>query len=117
MEKEGKFVQKGWGYEFWIVNKEEYCGKILFFKKGKSCSWHFHKLKDETFYIQSGKLKLVYSDNDDKSKATELIMEKGDIFHVPVGLRHQMTALVDTEMFEFSTEHFDEDSIRVEKGD
>ena len=30
-----KFVPKGWGYEKWIVNKEEYCGKILFFVKGK----------------------------------------------------------------------------------
>ena len=22
-----KYVEKGWGYEKWIVNKEEYCGK------------------------------------------------------------------------------------------
>ena len=29
------FVSKGWGFEDWIVNKEEYCGKLLFIKKGK----------------------------------------------------------------------------------
>ena len=51
-----KHVPKGWGYEKWIVNTEEYCGKLLFFNEGKRCSWHYHKLKDEVFYIQSGKM-------------------------------------------------------------
>jgi hypothetical protein len=32
-------------------------------------------------------------------------------------MRHRMYAMEDTEMFEFSTEHFDEDSIRIEPGD
>ena len=27
-----KFVPKGWGYEKWIANGPEYCGKILFVK-------------------------------------------------------------------------------------
>ena len=79
--EERNFVPKGWGYEDWIVNKEEYCGKLLFFKKGKRCSWHYHKLKDETFYIYKGELEVR-----------------------------------DVEMFEFSTQHFDEDSIRIEVG-
>ena len=52
--KEIKFVPKGWGFEKWIVNCEEYCGKLLYIIKGKKCSWHFHKLKDEVFYVQSG---------------------------------------------------------------
>tara|TARA_B100001029_G_scaffold45151_1_gene35639 strand:+ start:791 stop:958 length:168 start_codon:yes stop_codon:yes gene_type:complete len=46
-----KFVPKGWGYEKWICNTPDYCGKILFFEKGKRCSWHYHLLKDETFYL------------------------------------------------------------------
>ena len=29
---------KGWGYEKWIVNKDEYCGKLLHIIKGKKCS-------------------------------------------------------------------------------
>ena len=55
---------KGWGYEKWIVNKDEYCGKLLHIIKGKKCSWHYHKLKDETFYLQEGKILLKYSDED-----------------------------------------------------
>ena len=30
-----KFVPKGWGFEKWIVNCEQYCGKLLYFVKGK----------------------------------------------------------------------------------
>ena len=62
-----KHVPKGWGYEKWIVNKPEYCGKLLFFEKGKQCSWHYHKLKDEVFYLQSGKLLVRYGDDEDLS--------------------------------------------------
>jgi len=111
------FVPKGWGFEKWIVNTEEYCGKLLYFAKGKKCSWHYHKLKDETFYIQSGKILLKYSDDDEIVDANEIILNKGDNFHIYRGLRHQMFALEDTELFEFSTQHFDEDSHRLERGD
>ena len=111
------FVPKGWGFEKWIVNTEEYCGKLLYFVKGKKCSWHYHELKDETFYIQSGKILLKYSDGDDITCADEIILNRGDTFHIYRGLRHQMFALEDTELFEFSTQHFDEDSYRIFKGD
>ena len=112
-----KIVEKGWGHECWIVNCEEYCGKLLFFYKGKQCSWHFHKLKDEVFYVQSGRIRVLYSDGDDIEQAEELILESGMNFHVYRGLRHRMYALEDTELFEFSTQHFDSDSHRILKGD
>ena len=111
------FVPKGWGFEKWIVNNDEYCGKLLYFVKGKRCSWHFHVLKDEVFYIQSGKVLVKFSEDDDIEHAEELILSRGDNFHVYRGLRHQMIALEDTELFEFSTQHFDEDSHRLIKGD
>ena len=115
--QEIKFVPKGWGFEKWIHNSKEYCGKLLYFVKGKKCSWHFHKLKDEVFYVQSGKILVKYSDKDDISSAKELILTPGENFHVYRGLRHQMSALEDAELFEFSTQHFDSDSIRLIKGD
>jgi len=112
-----KFVPKGWGYEKWIVNCEQYSGKILFIAKGKQCSWHFHKKKDEVFYVQSGRIKILYGWDDNIELASVAFLEKGDKFHVPTGMKHRMYALADTELFEFSTEHFDEDSYRVIKGD
>ena len=89
----------------------------MFFNKGKQCSWHYHILKDEVFYLQSGKMVVKYSDEDKIEDAKELILNPGDNFHVYRGLRHRMIALEDSELFEFSTEHFDSDSHRLEKGD
>jgi quercetin dioxygenase-like cupin family protein len=108
---------KGWGYEKWIVNKPEYCGKLLYFNKGKKCSWHFHKIKDEVFYLQSGKMLVKFSNEDNLETANELILNAGDSFHVYTGLKHQMIAIEDCELFEFSTQHFDDDSYRIIKGD
>tara|TARA_B100000497_G_scaffold115092_1_gene138273 strand:- start:1166 stop:1522 length:357 start_codon:yes stop_codon:yes gene_type:complete len=112
-----KFVPKGWGYEKWIVNNEYYCGKILFFVKGLKCSWHYHKIKRETFYVQSGSIKIIYSFEDSMEESNYITLYKGDKFEVPVGLRHQMIALEDTELFEFSTQHYDDDSYRIICGD
>jgi len=112
-----KFVPKGWGFEKWIVNNEEYCGKLLYFVKGRKCSWHYHKLKDEVFYVHSGKLLVKFSEGDSLESADEVMLLPGDNFHVHRGLRHRMIAIEDTELFEFSTQHLDEDSYRIEKGD
>jgi hypothetical protein len=43
-------------------------------------------------------------------------MEAGQCMDVPPGLVHQMEALEDAELFEFSTQHFNSDSHRLEKG-
>ena len=68
-------------------------------------------------YILVGKIKIFYGWGRDIDKANVTILEKGDNFHIPTGLNHRMEAIEDTELFEFSTQHFDEDSIRIIKGD
>jgi quercetin dioxygenase-like cupin family protein len=112
-----KYVEKGWGHELWVVNSPEYCGKLLFMAKGKKLSWHYHILKDETFYVQSGKVRLLYGDTDDISQCQERLLHPGENFHVYRGLRHRLLALEDSNIFEFSTQHFDSDSLRVIPGD
>ena len=44
---------QGLGREVWIADGDRYCGKILEICKGKKCSLHFHKLKDESFYLHA----------------------------------------------------------------
>jgi len=107
---------KGWGFEDWIINKE-YCGKLLFFKKGKRCSFHYHEKKHETFYLFSGKMEVKISWGDDLSTAKPYIFFPGDCLEIPRKLRHQMLALEDSNLFEFSTTHYEEDSKRIIKGD
>lgn len=127
-QPEMHYVPKGWGYELWIQNSELYCGKLLHFVKGKRCSLHYHKQKDETFYIQSGRVLVHYTDDwkslpesvpgrSWKDFVDTVELKPGDNFYVPPGRVHQIIALETTELFEFSTQHFDEDSYRLIKGD
>jgi mannose-6-phosphate isomerase-like protein (cupin superfamily) len=111
------FVKKPWGSEDWVANSELYCGKILTVNQGKKCSFHKHVLKDETFLCFSGKILLKYGYDEDISKATEIILNPGDSFHIPVGLIHQFYGLEDSKIMEFSTQHFDSDSYRIVPGD
>lgn len=112
-----KTVVKSWGSEEWIVNNDLYCGKILKINKGHYSSWHYHKVKTETFQVIKGKLKVLYSYENDISKAEEVILTVGDCMDIPVGLRHRLIAWNgNVEFLEISTTHRDSDSIRIEQG-
>ena len=132
------FEQKGWGFERWIVNKPEYCGKLLYIAKNRKCSLHYHKLKDEMFYLQSGEIKIYYSDDLQKLEnineynkvlnknnvpvhywdiCDSITLHPGDNFYVPPGRVHQIIGVRDSELFEFSTQHFESDSFRLISGD
>jgi quercetin dioxygenase-like cupin family protein len=120
ISESSKFPQKhpkGWGYELWIANSNLYCGKILVFFKGKKFSWHFHEIKDETFYVISGEVLLRWGWSDSLESANVKSMTKGEVFHVPQGMRHQLEAVSDSQIMEVSTHHVEEDSIRIIKGD
>ena len=114
--KKPEYHYKGWGYELWIHNDSKYCGKLLFFKEGKRCSLHYHKIKHETFYLQSGKMILEYYPKIDDG-IFETLLTPGDVFEIPVETPHRLTAIEDSELFEFSTQHFEDDSYRIIKGD
>ena len=100
-------VKKDWGEEHWIVNTDKYCGKKLVLKKDHQCSVHAHKVKEETFYIIAGKLLLEVGDE-------KRIMMPGDVQHLQPGTYHRFTGIEDSEIIEFSTTHFDEDSYRLD---
>ncbi len=112
-----RIVPKGWGREVWIANGEQYCGKILEIRKGRRCSLHYHKLKTESFYLRSGRLKLRIMEVPNSSVVEEFILNAGECMDVPSGMVHQMEALEDAELYEFSTQHFDSDSYRLVRGD
>ena len=132
MSNKLKWIPKGWGGELIVANNDNYCGKVLKFIKGHKLSLHYHKVKSETFFLNYGKLKILYFDDVELAKklinaegveyfkqyyCQEVILEKGDAFEVPVGRIHQMIALEESELFEFSTTDFPEDSYRLQKGD
>ncbi|MSR87993.1 MAG: cupin domain-containing protein [Candidatus Zambryskibacteria bacterium] len=106
-----KIIPKVWGKELWIHNDEKYCGKVLVLEKDRRCSLHFHKIKHETFFVSKGlvQMELIHGENKNT-----LIMKPGDVVEIPSSLIHRFTGLEDSEIMEFSTEHFEEDSYRLE---
>ncbi|MBM3417330.1 MAG: cupin domain-containing protein [Bacteroidetes bacterium] len=109
-----ELVPKQWGYEKIIVNNEKsnYCGKILHFVKGARFSMHFHDSKTETFLVSIGKLKVWLIDTRDAS-IHETELNQGDILQINRLLPHEVMALEESEIIEFSTFHRDSDSYRV----
>ena len=113
-----KIVEKShWpGREVWVVNTEKYCGKILEFdKKDAKCSVHKHEQKDEVMYCNRGSFKIQYGWRDNVEEFDEVVQKEGDSFHIPQGLWHQIVAQdYACELIEFSTQHFDSDSYRLQ---
>jgi mannose-6-phosphate isomerase-like protein (cupin superfamily) len=108
---------KGWGREIWVANTSLYCGKILEIHMGKRCSLHYHRLKTESFYLRSGRLLIRIMRSPQVEAVEEFEMSAGDCMDVPPGLVHQMKALEGAELLEFSTQHFESDLHRLQKGD
>lgn len=107
---------KGWGKEIWLANGE-YCLKFLHFRKGSSCSMHFHKNKAESFYLLAGEIILKTIDKN-TGRALDRVIEAGDpVINIPRLCPHQVFATEDSVIIEVSTKHEDEDSYRVAPGD
>lgn len=109
-----KRVEKKWGYELWIHNDTDYCGKLLVFNRsGDKFSMHYHMIKDETWYVQEGAFQFDWIDTENGERLYTQI-QSGDVIEIKKGLPHQLTALTDgATIFEVSTQHFDEDSYRI----
>lgn len=106
--------EKVWGHEEWIVNNGLYCGKRLILRKGWQCSLHYHKVKDETFYVQSGFVRMTLVQDPLSNFRQIVYMHPGDGLRITPGLLHSFAGLEDSVMFEFSTQHDEADSYRVE---
>ena len=111
-KRERRIVQKPWGWIDWIYNGT-YCGKIVYIKKGSNCSWHYHITADEVIYVESGKAELIYGEDDDPSEAEIKILKVGEAFHITTYTRHQLYAIEDLHLYEFSIKQEESDIIRI----
>ena len=105
-------VDKPWGYELIWALTDTYCGKVLFVKAGHALSLQFHRVKDESWLVQSGRAKLELGEAGQGALAEEVI-GPGYAFHYTPGTVHRVTALEDTTILEVSTPHLD-DVVRLE---
>lgn len=109
-------VDKGWGHEFIWATNDLYCGKLLNFDTGGSCSMHFHAKKDETWHVLSGKFLVTYIDTNDSSHH-EVELNTGDIWHNRPLLPHQLHCLAAGVIVEVSTADDVTDNHRIAPGD
>jgi len=103
-------VEKPWGYEIHWAHTDRYVGKVLHINAGHALSLQYHIKKDETVYVQRGRLR--YEIERD-GVMTTLDLGPGDALHVTPGTIHRMTAIEDTDVLEASTPELD-DVVRLQ---
>ena len=109
---EPRRVEKPWGHELIWALAEAYCGKLLFVRAGCSLSLQFHRVKDESWYVQSGRAELQLGDPGEAVLNTEVI-GPGMCFRYRPGTVHRLKAIDDTTIVEVSTPQLD-DVVRLE---
>jgi mannose-6-phosphate isomerase-like protein (cupin superfamily) len=111
-----RIVKKGWGHEEIWAETLDYCGKNLVFEEGRRFSMHFHRDKDETWLVQSGKFRLVWIDTKDSSQYT-LTLFPGDTWRNAPLVPHQLICEEAGTVVEVSTYDDPDDNYRVMPGD
>ena len=109
---EARRVEKPWGWELIWAHADAYAGKILFVRAGESLSLQFHREKDESWYVESGRATLELGDAGQGVLNTEVV-STGACFRFRPGTVHRVTALEDTTILEVSTPQLD-DVVRLE---
>lgn len=108
-------VKKKWGYEIWFANNELYCGKLIAINQYEWSSgglFHYHKIKDETFFCIDGDLLIEYEED---GAFYGITLKPEQSFRVFPGVRHRFsTKSKQCKFIEASTTHRDSDSYRCE---
>jgi mannose-6-phosphate isomerase-like protein (cupin superfamily) len=99
-------VDKPWGHEEIWAETTHYVGKVLVLKRGSRLSLQAHRVKEETLYVESGRVLCLVGANEDS--LVKSILGPGGTVHIPAGMLHRFEALEDTRMFEVSTPHLDD---------
>lgn len=99
-------LDKPWGYEELFEVNDYYALKLLFIKRDCRCSLQYHKVKQETLYVLSGRLNLIH-------EGTRYVLNPGEHFTILPKQVHRMEGLEDSIYLELSTPQLD-DVVRVE---
>ena len=104
-------VSKPWGHELIWAKTSRYVGKILHVRAGEALSLQYHRVKDETIMVLSGRLRFEFYAEGDSPSSREL--GPREPFRIEPGTRHRMIALEDTDVLEVSSPELD-DVVRLE---
>ena len=98
-------VEKPWGYELHWAKTDRYVGKVIHVNKGHALSLQYHKVKDETIFLWSGKILFEIEEN---GQLVSREMLPGESVHITPPTVHRMTAIEDSDIMEVSTPELDD---------
>lgn len=95
-------VEKPWGWEIhWVPDDMPYMGKHLHINKGHRFSLQYHDKKRESWYLLSGKAKLIW--DNDLGQLEEIELEPGKGYTTDLKQRHRIYGVTDCDIIEVST--------------
>ena len=98
-------VEKPWGYELHWAKTDRYVGKVIHVNKGHALSLQYHRVKDETIFLWSGK---ILFEIEEKGELVSREMLPGESVHITPPTVHRMTAIEDSDIMEVSTPELDD---------
>lgn len=102
-----KSISKSWGAEYWLINNNLYCSRLLICEEDKWSSngkYHYHKFKDETLHVIKGKLLL-------QIEGKKIFLKKGDCYRIEPITKHRFMALSKScEVIELSNNNIEGDT-------
>ena len=108
-----KDFKRPWGGFIKFIDNKPCTVKILYIKKGESLSLQFHKLREEFWYVISGKIRVTIGKNLRLLK--KKILKEGQFVSVPKKFLHRIEGIKNSKILEISTGKVKEnDEIRIE---
>ncbi len=95
-------VKKPWGWEIhWVPDDRPYMGKILHIKTGQRLSLQYHDKKLESWFLLSGRAKIIW--DDESGELTEVELQPGVGYQTDIKQRHRLCGITDCDIVEIST--------------
>ena len=108
-----KDLKRPWGGFIKFIDNKPCTVKILEIKKGESLSLQSHKLREEFWYIISGKAEITSGTKINRLKGKTL--KEGEFIKIPKKILHRAKGINLSRILEISTGKFKEnDEIRYE---
>jgi len=108
-----KDFNRPWGSFIKFIDNQPCTVKILQIKKGESLSLQSHQLREEFWYLISGKIKVIIGKNLKSLKIK--ILKEGEYVKIYKNILHRAQAIENSKILEISTGRFkEEDEIRYE---
>lgn len=106
MNKEGKI----WGFTSKIFEHNNVSVHRLFIKNNSGSSKHFHKIKYNFFYVESGEIEISIWQND-YNLVDKTILKSGESITIKPGLYHSFHGLLDSIVYEIYYSKIDDNDI------